>query len=120
MQPRAFQPLWGNTGIGGIEQAVPLIVAASTTVTAATLLPGNPQGDGQNDSICIENTTNGWAFCNFGDASVPNATLNNGIGVPPGSFRIICVRPDTAYVSVILNTGATAGNVRFLRGNGIT
>ena len=120
MQPRAFQPLWGNTGIGGIEQGAPTVVAASTTVVAATLLPGNSQGDGQNDVISIENTTNGWAFCNFGDANVPNATLNNGVGVPPGSVRIVCVRPEIAYVSVILNTGATAGNVRFLRGNGIS
>ena len=120
MQPRAFQPLWGNTGIGGIEQRAPLIVAASTVVVAATMLPGSPQGDEQNDVVCIENTTNGWAFCNFGDANVPNATLNNGVGVPPGSFRIISVPVPVAYVSVILNTGATAGNVRFLRGNGIS
>lgn len=115
MQPRAFQPLYS-----GLEQTAPTVIAASTTVTAATLLPGSTQGDEQNDSICIENLTNGWAFCNFGDASVPNATLNNGIGVPPASFRIISVRRDTAYVSVILNTGATAGNVRFVRGNGIS
>ena len=115
MQPRAFQPLYS-----GLEQTAPTVIAASTTVTAATLLPGSTQGDEQNDSICIENLSNGWAFCTFGDASVPNATVNNGVGVPPGSFRIISVRRDTAYVSVILNTAATAANVRFLRGNGIS
>lgn len=98
----------------------PTVVAASTTVTAATLLEGNPQGDGANNVIAIENTTNGFAFCNFGDANVPNATLNNGVGVPPASVRIISVRADTAYVSVILNTGATAGAVRFQRGLGIS
>lgn len=120
MWPSPFQPLFGFTGTGGAELIAPTVIAASTTVVAATLLEGNPQGDGANNAIAIENTTNGWAFCNFGDASVPNATLNNGVGVPPGSVRIVSVRADTAYVSVILNTGATAGNVRFQRGAGIS
>lgn len=117
MYPNAFQPLFGFTGPGGAEQASPVVVAASTTTSSATLLP---PGDGAQPSICIENITNGWAFCNFGDANVGAATLSNGVGVPPNSFRIISVRPDTDHVTVILNTGATAGNVRFVRGNGIS
>ena len=120
MQTNAFSPLFGNTGPTGIELTAPAVVAASTTTSAATLLPGNPSGDGSNPVIRIENTTNGWAFCNFGDANVGAATLNNGVGVPPGSFSIVSLQPSTAYVTVILNTGATAGNVRFLRGNGIS
>ena len=120
MYPAPFQPLFGFTGPGGAEQSAPVVVAASTTTSAATALPGNPQGDGGNNVICIENTTNGWAFCNFGDASVGAATLNNGVGVPPGTVRIVSVRADTTDVTVILNTGATSGNVRFLRGNGIS
>jgi hypothetical protein len=120
MYPNPFTPLWGNTGPGGIEMAAPTVVAASTTASAATLLPGNPNGDGSNETICIENPTNGWAYCNFGDANVGAASQSNGIGVPPGSFRIVGVQSTTAYVSVILATGATAGNVRFLRGNGIS
>lgn len=120
MWPNAFLPLFGNTGIGGLEQSAPVVVAASTTTSSATALPGNTSGDGGNPVICIENTTNGWAFCNFGDASVGAATLSNGVGVPPGSFRIVSVRSDTTFVTVILNTAATSGNVRFLRGNGIS
>jgi hypothetical protein len=120
MWPTPFRPLFGFTGPGGAEQSAPVVVAASTTTSAATALPGNPSGDGADSAICIENTTNGWAFCNFGDANVGAATLSNGVGVPPGSFRIVTVRADTTDVTVILNTGATSGNVRFLRGNGIS
>lgn len=119
MWPNPYAPLFGNTSTG-IEQVAPTVVSASTTVTTATALPGNTGGDPANLDISIENTTNGWAFCNFGDASVPNATLNNGTGVPPGTIRIVRVQPSTGYVSVILNTGATTGPVRFLRGSGIT
>lgn len=120
MHPNAFSPLFGNIGPGGAEQLSPVVVAASTTASAVTPLPGNPQGDGANNVICIENTTNGWAFCNFGDSGVGAATINNGVGVPPGLFRLVSVRSDTTSVSVILNTGATTGAVRFLRGNGIS
>jgi hypothetical protein len=120
MQPNAFSPLFGNTGVLGIELVPPTVVAASTTTSAATLLPGNPGGDGGNPVIRIENTTNGWAFCNFGDSSVGAATLSNGVGVPPGAFSIVSLQPSTSYVTVILNTSATSGNVRFLRGNGIS
>lgn len=119
MWPTPYSPLFGNNATG-VEQTAPTVIAASTTVTAATPLPGNPLGDPANPDIAIENLTNGWAFCNFGDASVPNATVNNGVGVPPGSVRIVRVKDTTGYVSVILNTGATSGNVRFLRGAGIT
>lgn len=119
MWPNAYAPLFGNTSTG-IEQLAPTVVAASTSVTAATQLPGNVGGDPSNLDISIENTTNGWAFCNFGDASVPNATVNNGVGVPPGTVRIVRVAPTTGFVSVILAAAATTGPVRFLRGSGIT
>jgi hypothetical protein len=120
MWPYPFEPLFGFTGPGGAEQSAPTVVAASTTTSAATLLPGNQGGDEANTVIRIENVTNGWAFCNFGDVNVGSATLNNGVGVPPNSFAIVSVRADTCYVTVILNTSATSGNVRFLRGNGIS
>ena len=120
MQPNAFAPLFGNTGVGGIELTAPTVVAASTTTSAATALPGLIGGDGGNPVIRIENLTNGWAFCNFGDANVGAATLSNGVGVPPASFAIVSVQSSTDHVTVILNTGATSGNVRFLRGNGIS
>jgi hypothetical protein len=119
MWPTPYTPIFSNTP-AGVEQIAPLVVAASTTTSAASPLPGNTNGDGSNPDISIENTTNGWAFCNFGDSSVPAATLNNGVGVPPGSVRIVRVQPGTTSVTVILNTGATSGPVRFLRGAGIT
>jgi hypothetical protein len=120
MYPNPFTPLWGNQGPGAVEMTAPVVIAASTTASAATALPGNPGGDGANNTICIENTTNGWAFCNFGDSGVAAATVSNGVGVPPGAFRIIGVSPSCSEVSVILAASATSGNVRFLRGNGIS
>lgn len=118
MWPTAFAPLFGNTS-AGIEQTAPLVVAASTATSAASPLPGNVNGDPANPDIRIENTTNGWAFCNFGDSAVGAATLNNGVGVPPGAATIVRVKDSTNSVTVILNTAATSGNVRFLRGAGI-
>ncbi len=120
MWPTPFTPLFNNGGLGAIEQAAPTVIAASTMASAATLLPGDPNGSVGHPSIAIENLTNGWAFCNFGDSGVGAATLNNGVGVPPGSVRIVGMPSSTCYVSVILNTGATSGNVRFLRGAGLT
>lgn len=119
MWPNAYTPLFSNT-TAGIEQIAPLVVAASTTTSAAVALPGNPQGDPANLDISIENTTNGWAFCNFGDSGVAAATVSNGVGVPPGTVRIVRVQQTTGYVTVILAAAATSGNVRFLRGSGIT
>lgn len=117
MYPHPFEPLFTNTGVGAIEMAAPVVVASSTTTSSATALPvpGSPQL-----SISIENVTNGWAFCNFGDSNVGDATLSNGIGVPPGAIRVIQVLNTTTHVTTILNTGATSGNVRFTRGNGTT
>lgn len=119
MWPNAYTPIFSNT-TAGIEQIAPLVVAASTTTSAASQLPGNSQGDPANLDICIENPTNGWAFCNFGDSAVAAATASNGVGVPPGTVRIVRVQPTTNFVTVILASGATSGNVRFLRGAGIT
>lgn len=118
MYPTPFTPLFNNLGVGAIEMAAPTVINASTTASAVTALPGNPLGMVDNTVIAIENTTNGWAFCNLGDANVAAATLNNGVGVPPGAVRLVNVQPTTGYVSVILNTGATSGAVRFLRGSG--
>lgn len=118
MWPTPFAPIFGNNATG-IEQTPPLVVAASTTTSAASALPGNSQGDGANPDIRIENTTNGWAFCNFGDGAQGAATVSNGIGVPPGVSTIVRVQPTTNSVTVILAAAATSGPVRFLRGAGI-
>jgi hypothetical protein len=118
MWPNAFQPINSNTATG-IEYVAPLVVAASVVSSAASTLPGNSSGDGSNPDIRIENQTNGWAMCNFGDGNQGAATLTNGVGVPPNTALVIRVAPTTNSVTVILFTGATAGNVRFLRGSGI-
>lgn len=119
MYPNPFTPLFGNTGLRGVEMTAPTVVSASTTTSAATALPGNVGGDSANLTIAIENTTTSWAFCNFGDANVGAATVNNGVGVPPGVVRHVQVQPTTDHVTVILSTVAATGPVRFLRGNGI-
>ncbi len=119
MWPNAYQPIL-IAGSSGIELAPPVIIAASVAASAVTPLPGNLNGDAANPDICIENTSNGWAYCNFGDANVAPASLVNGVGVPPASFRIVRVALTTSYVSVILGAGATAGAVRLFRGAGIT
>lgn len=118
MWPNAFQPITATTATGQ-NYVAPLVVAASTTTSAASTLPGNSSGDGNNPDIRIENQTNGWAMCNFGDGSQGAATLNNGLGVPPNTTLVIRVAPSTNSVTVILFTGATAGPVRFARGSGI-
>lgn len=118
MYPLPFVLPFNNQGPASIEQVAPTVVSASTTTSSATALPGNPYGDRINKSIRIENVTNGWAFCNFGDANVGAATLSNGVGVPPNSAATVTVGDQTGYVTVILNTGATSGNVRFVRGFG--
>lgn len=118
MWPNAFQPITSSTSTG-IEYVAPLTVAATTTTSAALLLPGNTSGDGSNCDIRIENQTNGWAMCNFGDGAQGAATLSNGVGVPPNTALVIRVAPTTNSVSVILFTAATPGPVRFARGSGI-
>ncbi len=120
MWPTSFAPLFSNTA-SGIVSVAPVVVAASTVASAATALPGNVNGDGDNPDILIQNQTNGWAFCVFADlsANVPAATLTNGIGVAPGASRMVRVQPSTAWVAVILATGATGGSVNFVRGAGL-
>ena len=118
MWPNAFQPITSNTAVGQ-EYIAPLVVAASTATSAVSALPVNSSGDGSNCDIRIENQTNGWAMCNFGDGAQGAATLNNGLGVPPNTALVIRVAPTTNSVAVILFTGATAGPVRFARGSGI-
>jgi hypothetical protein len=115
MWPSPYQPQLQNTS-AGMEYLPPTVIAATASASAATLLPGNTQGDGAQPDIRIENQTAAWAMCNFGDASVAAATVSNGIGIAPNSAHVVRVAPSTAYVSVILSTGT--GNVRFLRGIG--
>ena len=118
MWPTPFAPILLTT-LGAQEFLPPTVVAASVAASAITPLPGNSGGDPGNPDIRVENLTNGWAICNFGDGNQGPATLLNGIGVPPGMEKIIRVAGTTNSVSVILGTGATAGSVRFVRGSGI-
>lgn len=117
MWPTPFQPILLTT-VGAQEYIAPLVVAAAVATSAVLPLPGNSQGDPGNPDIRIENQTNGWAICNFGDGNQGTATLLNGIGVPPMSAQVLRVAATTNSVSVALSTGATAGAVRFTRGSG--
>jgi hypothetical protein len=120
MWPTPFAPITTGSWTPGTQELVaPVTIAASTSASAVTALPGNSSGDPAYPDIRIENQTNGWAMCNFGDASVAAATLTNGVGVPPGAALVIRVGGAVNSVSVILAAGATSGNVRFLRGSGL-
>lgn len=118
MWPSPFQPISLSTAAGQ-EYVAPLVVSASTSTSAVATLPGNSNGDGTQPDIRVENQTNGWAICNFGDSNQGAATLINGIGIPPGAAQVVRVAATTNSVAVILSAGATAGVVRFLRGIGI-
>lgn len=117
MYPNAFRPLMVVTA--SLKQnANPTTVAASTVVTAATALPGRVDESDMTD-IRIENQTNGWAYCTFGDINVANATTTNGIAIAPLSVEVLGFPSWVGFVSVILSAAAVSGNVRFTRGIGI-
>jgi hypothetical protein len=118
MWPVSFQPILLTTATTQ-EWVAPVTITASTSASATTALPGNSAGDPTQPDIRIENQTNGWAMCNFGDSSVAAATLTNGIGVAPATAVVIRIGPSMNSVSVILSAGATSGPVRFMRGVGL-
>jgi hypothetical protein len=72
--------------------------------------------------IQIANTTNGWAYVNFGNlaiGAVTAATVATGYPVAPGAVVVVTVGGDVNGASVILASGATAGSVIFTRGEGL-
>lgn len=121
METRAFAPLYLNSNPptqGGLVASV--TVAASGTAAASTRFPGGTPNCIQ--QIQIANTTDKWAFVNFGNldvAAVTAATVAASYPVAPGSVVVVSVGTDVTGASVIL-TGAAGGStsVIFTRGEG--
>lgn len=114
-----------SNSVGFLQQSVTAAVAASTTVASFQF---TGQGESQGDSARIYNSTNGIAFVVFGKGAAPGAAIvasgssGPAIPIPPGgsSHDVSYVRkiPGYDWVSVILNTGATAGVVYVTLGDG--
>lgn len=121
METRAFAPLYApgaGTAQGGL--------LTSTTVAASTSAAASTQFSGSNTNamvqIQIANTTNGWAYVNFGNlqiSAVTAATVAAGYPVAPGAVVVVTVGGDVNGASVILAAGSTSGSVIFTRGEGL-
>lgn len=117
----AFEPMYAPSGGSTQGSFLPSTTVAATTAsaTASTRFNGGSGGTTKRQ-VQIANQTNGWAFVNFGNldlGAVTAATVANSFPVAPGSV-VITVPYDVNGASVILASGATAGNVTFTRGDG--
>ena len=118
MQTWAFNPLYKKSAAGGIAPFGNLyasVTVAASTSAAAGILPTS-----STNQLQIANTTNGWAYVNFGPAgNVTAATVAASYPVAPGGVVVITVDDEVNGVSVILAAGATSGSVTFTCGNGL-
>lgn len=123
METRAFAPLYAPTT--GTSQGT---LAASTTVTASAAAAASTQfsGGAYSSGFCqiqIANTTNQWAYCNFGNlnvAAVTAATVATGYPVAPGTVVVVSVASEVNGASVILGAAPGAATaVIFTRGEGL-
>lgn len=115
METRAFAPLYrkAQPGTANGTLIASVTVAASASAASGTL----PFGSDSNQ-IQIANTSNAWAYINFGQAgAVTAATVATGYPVPPSSVVVVSVDSEVGGVSVILASGT--GNVIFTCGEGL-
>lgn len=121
METRAFQPLYTPaTGTGASGTLSPSTGIAASTVAATNNTAFSGTTNNQVVQIQIANTTNGFAFVNFGVfGSVVAATVANSYPVAPGAVVVVSVAAEVNAASVILAAGATAGVVVFTRGEGL-
>src|ERR1700753_2003014 len=103
METRAFAPLYGpetpNTTQGALLASV--TITASAPHASATL-PGSTARNGQ-CQIQIANTTNQWAYVQFGQAgNVAASTVATGYPVAPGGVVVVSVPSDIGGADVIL------------------
>lgn len=92
-----------------------IVVAASTANATGDFGASLPSAC---ESVNVLNTSNGVAFVIFSNASGPTAAIPSTAGaagakcfaIGPGASRRVN-SGGNRYVGVILNTGATAGNV---------
>lgn len=120
METGAFAPLYTKSNPpaqGGLLASVS--VTASVAAAASTAFLGNPQSR----QVQIANTTNQWAYVNFGNlvvGAVTAATVAASYPVAPGAVIVVSLDIDVNSASVILG-GAPTGSalVTFTRGEGI-
>jgi hypothetical protein len=104
-----------------------LTIAATTTASAMTLLPGSAGATGSTaqenylfyKQVQVANLTAGWIFLNFGQAGSSVATVAAGYPVAPGAVVVVTVNGLQTYVSVICAVGSSGGSVIFTRGQGL-
>jgi hypothetical protein len=122
---RAFEPLYApNQGnaVGGLLPSTSVMALASAV--ASTAFSGNSQAANYKQQIQIANTTNQWAYINFGVLSasqaVPAATVAASYPVAPGAVVVVTVDKEVNAASVILAAASTGGTtVVFSRGEGL-
>lgn len=109
-----------GTATAGTLLASVTVTGSEASATASAQIPsGNPN---DNTQIQIANTTNQWAYVNFGvlRLTVTAATVANSYPVAPGAVVVVTVNPEVDAASVIL--GAAPGTntaVIFTRGAGV-
>lgn len=103
-----FKPMASTTA------ALVAAVTAAVGITAANVTL--PVGDAGNNEIEIQNQTTGWLSINLGDSTVTAVTAAAGYPVAPGARRVIRVDP---YVTTASCLSSVAGNVSFVRGQGM-
>lgn len=121
METRAFQPLYTPaTGTGASGTLSPSTGISASTAAATTAVPFSGTTNNQICQIQIANTTNAFAFINFGVfGSVVAATVANSYPVAPGAVVVVSVAPEVNSASAILAAGGTAGVIVFTRGEGL-
>jgi hypothetical protein len=122
---RAFEPLYTpNQGNATGTIAPSVSVTALATVVASTAFSGNSQAANYKQQIQIANTTNAWAYVNFGVLSASQAVIPATVAasypVAPGAVVVVTVDKEVNAASVILGAASTGGTtVIFTRGEGI-
>jgi hypothetical protein len=122
---QSFEPLYsrsvpvpgGSTTAGTLQPSV--TVTASASAAASTRFPGGKLN--ANTQIQIANTTNQWAYVNFGVLSltVTAATVAASYPVAPGAVVVVTVDPEVDAANVILGGAPGAATaVIFTRGEG--
>lgn len=127
---RPFAPLYRNTQYTqtGLTSAVsqqgefaPSVTATTNGTTAVPgVLPG--QGAASPNNVCqiqMSNTTDKWAFVNFGQAGNVRAAAQTDYPVAPGAIQVVTVPSEVSGFSIVLQ--AAAGSLTgfiFTRGSG--
>jgi hypothetical protein len=110
----------GSTATAGTLLNSVTVTASEASATASAQIPsGNPN---DNTQIQIANTTNQWAYVNFGvlRLTVTAATVAASYPVAPGAVVVVTVNPEVDAASVILGAApGTTTAVIFTRGAGV-